>query len=207
MGTRKKIRRYPDRQPDEWEAVLKDVTVEPDYHEVLCGPEKMNAFADPASSPMDDLEAGETPSFLEPTQRLQLVKTIIQKKLEGPIKACVEMVICGNACPLEIARRMGISDDSVRRYLQKAIATIRECLEEQKKFGDFPVPKGKRPPVRIRLFPLDTLAERSAFQDFINQVPITYIAYRGDALFREALVLYRTGKTKKRLPAESQLSR
>jgi len=104
-----------------------------------------------------------------------------------------------NASPARIAKRLDYSEETVRRHLHKAVGIIKECLAIEGRFGSFPLLPGTRPSTRVCLMSLDTQEERAQFQAFLNQNTVTHIAYRGEGLFREVLVVFVCGKAARKV--------
>jgi hypothetical protein len=50
---------------------------------------------------------------------------------------------------------------------------------------------------------LDTQEERARFQAFLNQNTVTHIAYRGEGLFREVLIVFVRGKAARRINSKN----
>jgi len=180
-------------QPPEWEELLKDVTIERDYHEIPYDPAYL-AVMEQAENPLGDMGRREESGRQDTSMQIETVREIVRRKLRGHPQQCILRILDTGAGIPHIAKELRISEDTARRSVQKGIQIIKECLDLSTK-KDFPVRKGKRPAIRAALFFLDTPAERQEFQEFLNQYPVLHISYRGESLFREALILYKTGKS------------
>lgn len=191
---------HPDSEaihPPEWEELLKDVTIARDYHEIPYDPACLAAL-EPVDSPYSEMDDnGGEPGLADVDQPAATVREIARRKLTGLPRRCILRILSTGAGHKQLAIELRVSEDTVRRAVQKGIQIIRDCLDHSSK-KEFPVTKGKRPPIRAALFFLDTPAERQEFQEFLNRYPVLHISYRGGTLFREALILYKTGKTARR---------
>ncbi|MBI1388044.1 MAG: hypothetical protein GC154_06310 [bacterium] len=180
-------------QPEEWERLLDDVTVARDYHEATWNPNILAAICDQNShAPLNELQIAPIPSK-EVEKQLDAIRRIAMKKLSGINQQCILALMSTGAGPRRLAQLLRVSEDTVLRAFKRGVKVIRECLGEKASL-DFPTEKGKRPVVRAAVMPLDLVEERERFAAFINERTIMHVSYRGDDLFREALVIYLVGK-------------
>jgi len=187
--------RYQETQPPEWEAFLKDVTVERDYHEQPFDPGiigKLKCYG--SMNEIMNLRLGEHSEALAGHQ-LELVKKIVDRKLKGLTRECMLLMLSTSYSQSRIANLLQTSEDSVARGIKRGIQVVRKCLNA-KSTGFYPVQHGTRPPLRVRVFPLDTNHEQQIFQEFLNNETVLHLSYRGDDIFREVMVVYLTGKAK-----------
>ncbi len=180
-------------QPPEWEEKLKDVTIERDYHEAPWDPGILASICEQTGleslheQRIDDVPSPET------EKRLDAIRRVARRKLKGVNQQAILLMLSCGAGPRRMAEMLRVSEDTIRRAIERGVGAIRECLNGFE-WGEFPTGKGKRPTVRSGLFPLDTASEREQFQAFLNQRTIIHVSLRGDELFREALVVYLVGK-------------
>ncbi|MGC9326879.1 MAG: hypothetical protein ACP5I1_04535 [Candidatus Hinthialibacter sp.] len=176
----------------DWESELEKLDVKQDYREVSLDPFIM----DQIFTNNDGFEfAGafaEADAQEEIQNQIDLITRIARKKLTGLTRYCILIILMTGASFQRLAQMLGASQDVIKRAVNRGVKIIRECLSID--YGEFPVSPGKRPPLRVSLFPLDTSDERQKFQDFLNKHTVAHIAYRGEDPFREALVVYFTGK-------------
>ncbi len=183
--------------PPEWENLLKDVAIDRSKNENTLDPLLMDMLY--AKDDMIELLDRFVDSNWEDEsiQKIELVRKIAINKLKGVSRYCILLTLMTGAGPKRIAEILGnVSVENVQRMLTKGIDTIKKCLADN--FGDFPVGKGTRPPIRACLFPLDTPEEKKQFTAFLNEHTIMHVSYRGDDIFREALVIFLTGKPARR---------
>ncbi|RJP19231.1 MAG: hypothetical protein C4527_26985 [Candidatus Omnitrophota bacterium] len=191
--SKKDKKSYPsDRQPEPWEHLLRSVTKNHDSREILLDPFLMlnlfeNETVEELANHRSDVVIDE-----ESQKQIEIIRRIAYRKLSGVTRQCLLLLLNSNANFRQIADWLQLSDDTVRRHIQSAVEIIRSCLEQ--KNGAFPKLEGRRPVIRATIFPLDTLEEQTQFQCFLNQRKIVYVSFRGDDLFREALVVYRMKK-------------
>ncbi|MBN2326284.1 MAG: hypothetical protein JXR73_03955 [Candidatus Omnitrophica bacterium] len=180
----------------DWEAELEKIEVKQDHREVSLDP----IIMDQIFAQDDGFEfAGafaEADAQEEIQSQIDLIIRIARKKLSGLTRYCILLILMSGASLQRIAQILGASQDVVKRAVNRGVKIIRECLSLN--YGEFPVSPGKRPPLRASLFPLDTSDERQKFQTFLNQHTVAHISYRGEDPFREALVVYFTGKAAKK---------
>lgn len=186
-------KRYQEKQPAEWEEFLKDVTIEPDYREIPYDPIIVNDLK--TGVPLNELIGLSTDqqSDQERLRQIELVRVIALRKLRGITRECILLLLSTGASHKQLARKLDVSIDTIQRSVKRAIKQITRFLSENNN-QTFPTPPGKRPSLRVSFFPLDTNKERERFQLFVNENPVNHIAYRSDNLFKEALVIYLTGK-------------
>ncbi len=187
-------RDFPQRekQPEEWEKILERETAKRDAHEILWDPqaliqfvenEKLNEMCEKMSDPV----SSENVKY-----QIDLIKRIAHRKLNGITKKCLLIYMNSEMNFKQISNILGISDDTIRRHIQKAIEIIKACVKNKE--GEFPKNPGKRPLLRASIFPLDTPDEQRSFQNFINLQNVLHVSYLADDIFREALVVYRKKK-------------
>lgn len=188
--------RYVDqeeRQPSEWEALLEDVTVPPGRREIPFDPamipkvwEMEGEFA---------WDEGLSDAFTEDAMRRQIeeIRRVAERKLEGVQRKSLLLLLATGMTYRRIAAALKVSNDTVERAVKKGTEAVREHFGP-KTPGPFPTRKGTRPVIRAAAFPLDTAEEKTAFQEFVNQHVVAHLAYSSEGRFREALVLYLTGK-------------
>jgi len=184
-------------QPPHWESLLEEVTVKRPSNERTLNPQIMDSLY--AKDDIIELLDRFVDSNWEDQsiRKIELVRKIANMKLKGLTRYCILLVLMTGAGPERISELLGnVSLSNVNRLLNKGINIIKKCLADN--FGDFPVGKGTRPPVRASLFPLDTPEEKKQFTSFINEHTVMHVSYRGDDLFREALVIFLTGKASRR---------
>lgn len=187
-----------ERQPDEWEKVLEDVTIKPSNHELLYDPHGLTHLKGSLTF-LDYMNLrSDVQSEAEVLRQTDLVRKVIERKLKGLTQECLHMLLSTGATQKRIAKMLGVSEDKVQRSIKIGIKQIRYFLESRGT-RRFPVADGTRPAVRAAVFSLDTDEERSEFQNFLNRSTIIHISYRGDDLFREVLVIYQTGRSGKKL--------
>ena len=185
-----------DRQPDEWEEALKDVTVNADSRELSYDPALLAEihqihFQDAFDGPIDVFHDEEC------LRQIEQIRHVADRKLKGQQRQCVLLLLATGTSYKKIAKMLHISDDTVCRQIQAAVASLKEYFKENC-WGEFPTHAQTRPPVRAALFPLDTEEEKKAFLDFLNRHVVLHVAYSTQGRFREALVIYLTGKKAKR---------
>ncbi|MBZ0257501.1 hypothetical protein K8I31_15650 [bacterium] len=189
-------------QPPVWEEKLKDITVERDYHEAPWDPSILACICEQTGlealheQRVDDVPSPETEKMIDAIRR------VARKKLKGVNQQTILMMLSCGAGPRRMAQMLRVSEDTIRRSIERGVSVIRECLNDFD-WGEFPVGRGKRPTVRAAVFPLDRPEEREQFQAFLNQRTVIHVSYRGDDLFREALVVYLVGKPGARHQAEN----
>ncbi|MGI6455329.1 MAG: hypothetical protein ACOX5R_06850 [bacterium] len=182
-----------DRQPEEWEELLKDVTVERNFRERTIDPQVLLAIQGQINfTDLMELRP-DWVSQQELGHQVELVREIAEHKLSGLSKTSLLILLSTGMTYIRIAELLGVTKDKVQRAVQSGVEKIREILSEPKT-GDFPAKEGKRPPIRASIFPLDTAQERIQFQEFLNRKTVLHLSYSGDRLFREVLVVYVTGK-------------
>ncbi|MDP8246273.1 MAG: hypothetical protein P9L94_19475 [Candidatus Hinthialibacter antarcticus] len=180
-------------QPPAWEEKLKDITVERDYHEAPWDPGVLASICEQSGletlheQRIDDVPSPET------EKQIEAIRRVARRKLRGVSQQTMLLMLSCGAGPKRIAAMLRVSEDTIRRSIERGVAVVRECLNDFE-WGEFPSGKGKRPTVRSALFPLDSVNEREQFQTFLNQRTIIHVSLRGDDLFREALVVYLVGK-------------
>ncbi len=183
--------------PPQWESLLKDVTAGRSSNERTLDPQMMDLLyaKDDIIELLDRFVDSNWED--ESIRKIELVRKIAIMKLKGLTRYCILLVLMTGAGPQRISEILGnVSLHSVHRLLNKGINIIKKCLADN--FGDFPVGKGARPPIRVCLFPLDTPEEKQQFTVFLNEHTVMHVSYRGDDLFREALVIFLTGKASRR---------
>lgn len=180
-------------QPPQWEEQLKDITVERDYHEAPWDPGILASICEQSGlEPIHEQRIDDVPNP-ETEKQIEAIRRVVRRKLKGVNQQTILLMLSCGAGPRRLAQMLRVSEDTIRRSIERSVAVIRECLNEFE-WGEFPIGKGKRPTVRSALFPLDSANEREEFQAFLNQRTIVHISLRGDDLFREALVVYLVGK-------------
>ncbi|MBD3266946.1 hypothetical protein GF373_09775 [bacterium] len=185
-----------NRQPEEWERLLKEVTVQQNPYEMVVDPHRLARFHQTSMNEIwQDPDREEWDRHM--LEQINMVRKVMDRKLSGKIKQCLEIVLSTGTGPNRIARILRISPETARNYIKRGIEAIRSCLTEQQAWGRFPSAEGTRPTVRVSILPLDTEQERAQFQQFANEHPIVHVSYRGEEMFREVLVIYLTGKSKK----------
>ncbi len=189
---KKNSRTYQEKQPEEWEELLKDITVEPDYREILYAPSVLNAIPNPIQL-RELLDHADQTSNEETRRQIERVRSVAQRKLKGISRDCILLLLTTGASQQQLAEILDVSVDTIQRSLTQGINKISQFFKESDR-QTFPASPRKRPNVRVIIFPLDTNKERERFQTFLNNNRIASISYRGEDLFREALVVYVTGK-------------
>lgn len=184
----------PDSKLKEpWQIILEEAEPELGYRELSWDPQVLQSMFDTLDrNPMIDEQIDEIPHG-DTRQKIELIKRIARTKLKGIPQQAILILLSNGSGPRRIASMLQVSEDTIRRGITKGIEKIRECLNTNKA-GEFPVRRGKRPVVRAAIFPLDLKEERERFQEFINEQTIVQVSFRGDDVFREALVLYLTHK-------------
>jgi len=182
-----------EKQPQEWEALLEGVTVKRNWREVPWDPSTLANLHETLkwNELMDeriDLYPDE-----EKSNRIRVIQRIAERKLSGTARQCFLLCLNAGLTQKRIAELLRVHEDTVRRSIERGIAVVRECLKESP-LGEFPAAKGRRPVVRVRIFPIDNRKEKEEFQRFINDHPVIHISYGGDNLFREVMTVYLTGK-------------
>lgn len=191
--------KHIEQQPQEWEEILRDVTVERDRHEVLFDPATAASTNPPFTLQELQRDCGIEEQEQDRMKQAELLRCIIRKKLRGKMQKCMEFLLNAGYGPRKIARKLNLSEDTIRRYIAKSIRIIKECISEEGKTGMIPAPSGKRPRLRVSILALDTQSERNKFLHFVNENQILHLSYRGNEMFREILAVYSIGKSRNRL--------
>lgn len=179
--------------PPEWEALLEDVTHPQDWRETLRDPRQLanlTACSSYESFTQDTLK-NEWEEISE--HQIETVKRIAQRKLKGLVKNSILLLLSTGYGYKRLSELLHVHEDSVLRAVKRGIQQIREHLDAEH-FGEFPIDKGKRPALRARVFPLDNPKEKNDFVHFLNKHIVVHLSYRGDDLFKEAMVVYLTGR-------------
>ena len=180
-------------QPEPWESFLRDITVPLHHHEKPYDPTILSQLVE--SSETAQLFDGPVEVYRkeECVRQIELIRKITARKLKGIQRKCLLLLLATNAQYRQIAEWLQVSDDTVLRSIKSAVEQIKPYLEEMK-LGEFPTGRGRRPRIRVSLFPLDTVEEKIEFQAFLNTHTVRHVSYHVDDLFREALVVYKYGK-------------
>lgn len=185
-------KRYQERQPQEWEDVLNDVTMDRNWRENAVDPALLSKVQEAIyDNPLEGL----TDVFHdeECLRQIESIRQIADQKLKGIQRTCVLMQLATGLNYKNIAAMLKVSDDTVSRQIQKSIPKIKSYFKPSAT-QEFPVKPKTRPVIRCRIFPLDNDAERREFQDFVNDHVVTHISHSCNGRFREALAVYLTGK-------------
>ncbi len=179
--------------PPEWEALLENVTHPQDWRETSCDPQLLANLTSSSSyeSFIQDTLKNEWDEIT--THQVETVKRIAQRKLKGLVKNSILLLLSTGYSYKRLSELLHVHEDSVLRAVKRGIQQIREHLDAEH-YGEFPVGKGKRPVLRTRVFPLDSSKEKNDFVHFLNGNIVVHLSYRGDDLFKEAMVVYLTGK-------------
>lgn len=188
-------------QPAEWEDFLREVTFTTGGREIPFDPSVLGRMGD-SSLCFSDLQQARTDNTSFSDDRFNTIKLLALKKLSGRTQEIFLFVLSNDRSILECARLLNLSDDTVRRHLESAISKLREILRSVPR--PFPTAAGSRPVVRCRLFPLDTPDEQILFQEFCNEHPILHCSLSHSPPLREALVLYMSGKSKRKFNCSSK---
>lgn len=119
---------------------------------------------------------------------------MVKRKMRGIRQQCMLLFLTTGEDYQTIAKKLRVSYDTARRHVIAGTKILQQHFSEKHQ-GEFPARQGSRPTVRSALFPLDTSCEKIAFQTFLNQNVVTHIAYSAQSPFREALVVYLSGKS------------
>ncbi|MEW6235598.1 MAG: hypothetical protein AB1656_09450 [Candidatus Omnitrophota bacterium] len=182
-----------EKQPQEWETLLEDITVERNWREAPWDPSTLANLHETLkwNELMD--ERIDLYSDDEKTNRIRIIQQIAERKLNGTTRQCFLLYLNAGLTQKRIGELLRVHEDTARRSIERGIEIVRECLKESP-LGEFPAAKGRRPVVRVRIFPLDNRKEKEEFQRFLNDHAIIHISYSGERLFREAMAVYLTGK-------------
>lgn len=179
----------PTQPPEDWENVLKDVTVYRDRREILFDPAILPILQERYRLPTISEVAGQDGACAVLDRDLERLHRAIDRKLRGKTKACVLLSMLTGWSHARVGAVLGLSKDTVRRQLESGLETLRTYFRESGERA-FPQFHRSRKVFRAALFPLDTDEERRAFQDFVNENIIVHLAYSGGDDFREAMVVY-----------------
>ena len=177
------------QQPEEWENILKDVTVYRDRREILFDPIVLPVLQERYRLPSISDIGGQDDVYAVLDGDVQRLRRAIERKLSGKTKACVLLSMLTGWSHARIGKVLRVSKDTVRRHLESGLETLRSYFRESGE-RTFPRFHRSRKVFRVALFPLDTDEERRAFQDFTNENIIVHLAYSGGDDFREVMVVY-----------------
>lgn len=180
-------------QPPEWEALLSNVSHSRDYHESSWDPAILSLMIEQSGFSQVNEQRIDEVAPPEIDRQLDAIRRLARRKLRGITQQCILLVLATGAGPGRIAKWLRVSEDTVRRSIERGVQTLRECLEPLE-YGEFPAGKGRRPTVRAAVFALDSADERERFQAFLNERTVVHLSYRGDDIFREVMAVYLTGK-------------
>lgn len=182
-----------ETQPPVWEEQLKDVTVESNYREIVMDPVVLNQIIELCQ---EDNPIGKVISVFDDEglrKKITEAKSVVRRKMKGVRRNCMLLLLTTGDDYHAIACKMRISYDTARRHVLAGTNILKQHFSSQQS-GEFPARQGTRPTVRTALFPLDTSGEKTEFQTFLNRHVVTHVAYSAQAPFREALVVYLSGK-------------
>lgn len=176
-------------QPPEWEALLEDVTIPRDRHQVPFDPSVMETVLATYSDGYRQLLLHSPTTQVERWAELERLRAIAKRKLTGKTREAFLLFLTGEHSFRGIARALGMSKDAVRRHVTKAGALVKQHIERPaaRRF-----PAAGRGSLKTAILPLDTDPERRAFIRFINDNVPLHVSYGGSGEFREALVVYRS---------------
>jgi len=177
------------RQPEEWEAILKDVTVPRDYREIPFDPQMLPFIQERYQMPELVNIADREEANLVLDRDVERLRRAIDRKLHGRMKICMLLSALTGWSNRRIAAVLGYSKDTVRRDLDEGVKILKTYFRESEE-RTFPRFHRSRKVLRAGIFPLDTDRERSVFQQFVNDNVILHLAYSGGDDFREAMVIY-----------------
>lgn len=184
-------------QPPEWEKILEDVTYKQDHHLVDYDPDVLDVAGIGYSLPffrslLDKVDE-------ESKHQISEIRRIVYRKVPEKMRKIFLKLLSDNCSLLEIAEQFSISEDTVRRYIQKTVKICREIVRNRNRIGDFPKKPGTRPRIKATLFSLDTQSEKMAFQEFLNHNQVQSISYNTECGFSTALVVFLQKPHKKAL--------
>ncbi len=182
---------YPqcEQQPQEWEEILKDVTVYRDRHEIPFDPLILPILEERYHLPDLQQISDSDESCFVLDRDLDRIRQAIDRKLRGKTKSCILLSMLTGWSHARIGTILGLSKDTVRRHLDAAVEMLKEFFRESSE-RSFPRFHRSRKILRAAIFPLDTNEERKKFQDFVNENIVLHLAYDTDEDFREAMVVY-----------------
>ena len=176
-----------DKNVSKWEEVLEKETIKQDFREVCFDPYIMETvLCDYIETYKENLIEDQAADN-EKWRLIDRLKAVAEQKLQSPQKECVLMLLSTGFSYREIARRLGLSKDMVRRSINKSI----EILQPQfnpKPQENFPDKDDQS--LCTKRFSIDTPEEQAIFQDFINNHILVSISYSVSGDFREVLVVY-----------------
>ncbi len=178
-------------QGEEWENILKDVTVQRDGREILFDPVLLPILQERYHLPSIAEIGGKHDGFGVVDADVKRFRRAVERKLSGKTKLCVLLLMLTGWSNPRIGRALAMSKDTVRRHLESGAETLERYFRESGE-RTFPRFHRSRKVFRVGLFPLDTDEERRAFQDFSNENMIVHVAYSGGDDFREVMVIYMT---------------
>lgn len=182
-----------EMQPAEWEKKLEDVTVKKSNHEVLVDPSVLNSVLESSvENPIGRLRNVFDDAWS--LERIADAKRVVRRKMKGKRRDCMLLLLSTGDSFQQIAEKMCLTHQTVKRCVQQGVKQLQDHFAETN-VGEFPSKQGKRPTVRTAVFSLDTAMEKQDFQQFLNDHVVTHLAYSAQEPFREALVVYLTGKT------------
>jgi hypothetical protein len=181
-----------EMQPPEWEKQLEDVTVKKDYREVVMDPSVLSRVLESGEeNPIGQLRDVFDDAWS--IERIADAKRVIRRKMKGKRRDCMLLLLSSGNTFQQISEKLLVSTDTVKRYVEYGVRELKNHFGETPS-GEFPSKQGKRPVVRSAVFSLDTAGEKQEFQQFVNDHVVTHLAYSAQDPFREALVVYLSGK-------------
>jgi len=181
---------HPPAHPaEEWEGVLRDVTVCRDRREIPFDPAVLPILQERYRLPTISDVAAQDGACAVLDRDVERLRRAIDRKLRGKTKACVLLSMLTGWSHARIGAVLGLSKDTVRRHLESGLEILRTYFRESGE-RTFPQFHRSRKVFRAALFPLDTDDERRTFQDFVNENIIVHLAYSGGDDFREVIVIY-----------------
>lgn len=176
-----------ERQSEEWEAVLADVTVEARRADILFSPSIMELLMAEYGERYANYLADSSYDSTERLAQLKRIKEVAARKLGGRLRDCfLSFVIAGKSIR-QIALDLGIAPDSVRRNIERAMKELLPVFENR--IGSL-FPSDRWDLYRTVVLPLDTEEERKAFQRFINEHTVHHLSYSSARDAREVLLVW-----------------
>ncbi|MFH1744243.1 MAG: hypothetical protein ABIH23_35020 [bacterium] len=182
---------YSDQysQPEEWENILRDVTVCRDRREIPFDPQILPILQERYSLPdLNDVTAQDDACMVL-DRDVERVRRAIDRKLHGKMKDCMLLSMLTGWSNARIGTVLSLSKDTVRRQLDSGLDILRTYFRESAE-RSFPQFHRSRKVLRAALFPLDTDEERRSFQDFVNENIVVHLGYSGGDDFREVMAIY-----------------